>query len=38
MEEKRTTAIGMFSGGDLHPVLLLREVVRKAWAIVLAAM
>ena len=37
MEEKRTTAFGQFSGGDLHPVLLIREVVRKFWAIVLAA-
>ena len=37
MEEKRTTAFGQFSGGDLHPVLLIREVFRKFWAIVLAA-
>ena len=37
MEEKRTTAFGHFSGGDLHPVLLIREVLRKFWAIVLAA-
>ena len=37
MEEKRTTAASLFSGGDLHPVLLIREILRKAWAIVLAA-
>ena len=37
MEEKQSSALSRFSGGDLHPVLLLREVMRKAWAIVLAA-
>ena len=37
MEEKRTTAFDHLSGGDLHPMLLIREVVRKCWAIVLAA-
>ena len=37
MEEKRTSAFGRFSGGDLHPVLLIREIARKFWAIVLAA-
>ena len=37
MEESRTTTFGHFSGGDLHPVLLIREIGRKLWAIVLAA-
>ncbi len=37
MEEKRTDAFRHFSGGSLHPVLLLREVGRKIWAVILAA-
>ena len=37
MEEKRTAAHRHFSRGDLHPVLLLREVARYFWAVILAA-
>ena len=37
MEEKRLNTLRQFSGGDLHPVLLLREVARKFWAVILAA-
>ena len=37
MEETRSSASGNFSGGDLHPVLLIREIGRYFWAVILAA-
>lgn len=37
MEEKKTSYVNNPAGGELHPVLLVREIFRKLWAIVMVA-
>lgn len=37
LEEKRATGFGRFRAGEVHPVLMIREICRKFWAVILAA-
>ena len=37
MAEKKTSYVNNPAGGELHPVLLVREIFRKLWAIVMVA-
>ena len=37
MEEKKTSYVNNPADGELHPVLLVREIFRKLWAIVMVA-
>ena len=37
LEEKQATGFGRFRAGDMHPMLMIREIWRKFWAVILSA-